>query len=1070
MLFCRIRFYQWDHLQRSIISFQMKIIAIVFTLLIAQDIFGQDCGTIAKNKSQPLTRHADEFMNLGPRKPASWDITKMKPQLGKVESWIRNLLTGFTGAKVNYTNEYNLDQSQAEDFYKATGIKGSYGATTRFWAYYCNNNTLYTEGEAGSFVYVDFNNVFTTDLTQDVGVATVNGKFAFRVLEKSHSEGRVDFYDLRKRMNYNDTVYTSKRDIIIIRNSDKPVFIPITRKEYLQQMLKDAETNRAKQKQMMMGNYNNSAKIFEEEMKAYKLDRLYTPEKEAKRRQWFKEDQAKIAKVIEKIDPDIDACLEVIKRYLQKPAGWLDRHFRFFYSYAYTAKGVENYFEHLDTFTESKEDYTRSEVVSINPEYFNNALSNDVPQLLMVELVKNSYWYMYKLSEKVKQPGGLAPLVAIVNTGNSAPTKTIPLEVTSTYTLSYLPKLTKLTPLVIPADMKPSTFPVVPNYNSSVPNAKLNFEIPARSAKLSQMPQLLTEESYKTYIQQLNTAISSAIKPEEKRKADEYIKNKKHTQAKDISNTALAAWLQNAPRASLYLYSKAVITSSSDAVAANNFSAFLLMGGLPEKSIPILEYWNKQKPGEATILSNLGNAYYRLGDVDKAMKYLQQCVQRDTLNATANKILCMIYLKKGDTKKAEEHGTKSITTSHDEQVISILRQLNKQVKPGEIMSRVHTQEFPMLKRTRLPEMPSNLDDMDQFVKDLEVEKKSVEMTIESIESKMPEYDSNLLQKMMMASFKGGLSSLRMKAQRIIMDAMQLNQKESISESDVFKYHLKMLTGPFNVKVTAINKKYVAQLSKLEGGEAGDEDEIAALELAQCTEVNAEKEKYLKQLSVLVNGYVQRLEFISRKFYRDLANWNPFWMPQETNSFLFIQRDYLKEISRILGEYKTVTKSRCEIFENENLAKKNAKVKEWEDEYCANFKGKIGLGPASVSWTCNSWGIEGGELIVGEFEASFTDDGSFESFTLGGGLGAEWHFGDKNIAAVKVGTSVKEFIKIGVNKATGKGEVKDFGMKADATLEGNIGRVSHEVKVLELSVAVKAGLEAGGVLAPILHLK
>ena len=383
----------------------MKIIAIVFSLLIAQDILGQDCATIARNKSQPLTRSADEFSNIGTRKPDSWNLAKMKPHLGKVEGWVRNLLTGFTGAKVGYTNQYSWDineDSQGDYFYKATGIKGYIGATTRFWAYYCydNSNTVHTQGEAGSFIYVRINTVFESELTQDVSMHTINGKFAFRVLEKSHSEGRVDYYDRRKRMNYNDTVYTSKRDIIIIRNSDKPVFIPITRKEYLQQMLKDAETYRAKEKSMMMSTFSNNAKVFEEEMKSYKLDRLYTPEKEAKRRQWFKEDQAKIAKVIDKIDPDVDASLEVIKRYLQKPAEWLDRRFRDFYSNAYTAKGVENYFEHLDIFKESKEDYTRSEVVSINPDYFNKALSNDVPQLMMVELVKNGYWYMYKVSEK----------------------------------------------------------------------------------------------------------------------------------------------------------------------------------------------------------------------------------------------------------------------------------------------------------------------------------------------------------------------------------------------------------------------------------------------------------------------------------------------------------------------------------------------------------------------------------------------------------------------------------------------------------------------------------------------
>ena len=102
--------------------------------------------------------------------------------------------------------------------------------------------------------------------------------------KKTIAEGRVDYYDLRKRMDFNDTIYTSKRDIIIIRNSDKPVFIPITRKEYLQQMLKDVEASRAKQKEMMTGNYNNNVKAFEEEMKVYKLDKnLYAGKRSKKK-------------------------------------------------------------------------------------------------------------------------------------------------------------------------------------------------------------------------------------------------------------------------------------------------------------------------------------------------------------------------------------------------------------------------------------------------------------------------------------------------------------------------------------------------------------------------------------------------------------------------------------------------------------------------------------------------------------------------------------------------------------------------------------------------------------------
>jgi tetratricopeptide (TPR) repeat protein len=1054
----------------------MKAIGTIFFLAMVQLSVGQDCNTMAANKPTTVSRGLDAFVAAvtSNQKPGSYDITSMRSPLGKVESWIKNLLTGFTGAKASYSNDYYLDyqheDSWSGNFYKATGIKGFYGTTTRFFAYYCydNNNKIQTEGESGSFVHVNFNNVFAGKLATYVDAFTVNGKPVFLALEKSHSEGRVDFYDLRKRMDYNDTTYTSKSDIIIIRNSDKPVFIPIARKEYLQQMLKDIEIYRAKQKEMFTGNYKNSIKAFEDEMKAYKNDKNYTPEKETKRRRWFEEDQEKVKKVIDKIDPDVNASKEVIMRYLGKPTEWLGRGLGSFYTDAYTPNGLVQYLDRLDIFSESKDDYTRLQMVSINPAYFNNTLPATVPQLILVELDKNGYRYMYKLATLVKKPGALAPLEAMLNPGKSAPHGTPTPAPVSNYTLKYLPKLDRLTPINVPADMKPSAVPVINNYNS-IPAAAFSFEIPALSPKLNQLPQLATTDNYKTYTQQLYTAIAGSIKPEEKKKADDYVQRKKIIQPKDIGKTAFAAWLQNTPRTSLYLYSKAIVADPSDALTANNFAAFLMMGGLPERSIPILEYWNKQKPGEATLLCNLGNAYYRLGDSEKATRYLQQCVQYDSLNPTANKILCLMYLKKGDTKKAEEHGTRSVTKSHDEQVIAILRQLNKKVKPGEIMGRLQKKEFPLLKRIGLPAMPSGLDDMEQFIIELGAEKRSIDMTIESIESKMPEAGNTVAKKIPMAGFAGGIPSLRAKAQYIIMDAMQIYQQDKVREADVFRHQLKLLASPYNSKISAISKKYAVQLNKLKGGEAGDEDEIAALEMARCKEMNGETQKYLTGLSSLVNGYAQRQEFISRKFYRDYANWTPYWMPQAANSFLSVQRDYLKDIAGILSEYKTVTKMNCGTFQQEPLTPKNGVLKEWEDEYCANFKGKIGMGPVKVSWTCNSWGVEGGEGIVGEFEMNFVN-GAFEGVTIGGGLGATWKMGDGEIITLEAGTSIKEFIKIGPNKATGKWEVADFGMKTEAGIEGGIGKVTGEIKLIELSVAVNAGLEVGGALAPVLPLK
>lgn len=418
--------------------FQSSIIFILFYLQITQVCLGQDCITRAADKPSISVRFPDSYVGAssGNQKPASWNITKMKPNLAKAESWVKKILAGFTGAKLAYSNDYFLDpldfsdspedggasSSYAKQFYKATGIKGFYGSKMRFYAYYCydNNNKIFTEDESGSFIQVNFNNVFASALCTSVGVFTVNGKPAFEIFEKSRTEGSIDFYDLRAKYD-NHPLYTSYGEVIIFRNSDKPVFIPITRKEYLQQMMKDIETYQSKEKDFKNSFYKNQIKNFEEEMKVYKAsDKSYTPEKEAKRRKWFNEDNnpEKLAKDLAKIDADVKAANEIIIQYLKKPQEWLGRNFNHFYPFStYTGNGLTQYFDGLDVFTESSEDKTRTQIVSLNPAYFNNKLSNDVPQLISVHLAKGRYPHMLKVANLVKQPGALAPLEAIVNPG-----------------------------------------------------------------------------------------------------------------------------------------------------------------------------------------------------------------------------------------------------------------------------------------------------------------------------------------------------------------------------------------------------------------------------------------------------------------------------------------------------------------------------------------------------------------------------------------------------------------------------------------------------------------------------
>ena len=395
-----------------------QIVLFSLCLLSALVSPAQDCKTLAANKPSATVRAKDEVSSpTGKMSPT--EMAKMKPYLVKAESWVKNILSGFTGAKLLYYNTYFpdfvKDGSTHDVLYKATGIKSYYSAEMMFFAYYCNDkNTLYTEDESGSNIEVVFNNVFTRSFTSDAGVHSINGKPVFRAIQKKRSEGKTDFYELMGHDNATGGNYIST-DYIILRNSINPALTPVTRKAYLEQMIRDIDAAGIKDTRDFTESYDRNIKAFEEEMKTYKAtNKTYTPEKEANRRKWFAEDQEKLKKLISKTSADAAASKDVVKQYLQGPSDRLSRGFRVFYSNSFTAKGVAEYLENLDKPVGPEE--TQYEIVSINPDYFNSKLSADVPQLIMVISQNSTYPHMQKAARLIKQPGALAPLQAILKT------------------------------------------------------------------------------------------------------------------------------------------------------------------------------------------------------------------------------------------------------------------------------------------------------------------------------------------------------------------------------------------------------------------------------------------------------------------------------------------------------------------------------------------------------------------------------------------------------------------------------------------------------------------------------
>lgn len=96
--------------------------------------------------------------------------------------------------------------------------------------------------------------------------------------------------------------------------------------------------------------------------------------------------------------------------------------------------------------------------------------------------------------------------------------------------------------------------------------------------------------------------------------------------------------------------------------------------------------------------------------------------------------------------------------------------------------------------------------------------------------------------------------------------------------------------------------------------------------------------------------------------------------------------------------------------------------------------------------------------------------TFEDVSFELGFGANWNMGTEHIAEIGAGASVKEFVKIGPNKLIGNWIVTDAGVKGEIAIEGEIGNVSVEVKVIEVTAGYNTGVNIEGIAVPILDLK
>lgn len=155
----------------------------------------------------------------------------------------------------------------------------------------------------------------------------------------------------------------------------------------------------------------------------------------------------------------------------------------------------------------------------------------------------------------------------------------------------------------------------------------------------------------------METALRKAIPTTVSKDVDSFAMNKS---TKEIQQAALGGWYRDNPQAALLLGMKVVRKAPEQIVGWNNLAAMMNMAGLQQQAVPILQYCLVEKPDNAMLLNNMGQAYLGLGDLAKANQYLQRCLSIDDLHPEANRSMAMISMFGKDYEKALQYFEKEM--------------------------------------------------------------------------------------------------------------------------------------------------------------------------------------------------------------------------------------------------------------------------------------------------------------------------------------------------------------------------------------------------------------------------
>ncbi|MFN5647367.1 MAG: tetratricopeptide repeat protein [Sphingobacteriales bacterium] len=225
-----------------------------------------------------------------------------------------------------------------------------------------------------------------------------------------------------------------------------------------------------------------------------------------------------------------------------------------------------------------------------------------------------------------------------------------------------------------------------------------------------------------------------------------------------MGHLASGLWAMGRYQDAIYLEGKICSVDQADPDNISNYAAFLTMAGVEPLAIPMLRVLNTMYPRNSTILNNMGQAWFGLGDFAMSTRYLDSAIRFFPGHAQANFTKSQIEERKDNKEAATEAMKKSLDNAYSTEKETRLRKLGYPVDKNDVSWPLHIPQDPLgLHKFVLPAFPRDvlesvtlMETWDDFKKRLRSELNALKEKRYRLEAANAEYHGKQIEQSMKA--------------------------------------------------------------------------------------------------------------------------------------------------------------------------------------------------------------------------------------------------------------------------------------------------------------------------------